>query len=553
MRNKFIHLEKLFALSLLMVGTCFYTQIRIANSATNQAALNSSAFIDASSNTSFNLSTNVGKGLLYPRMDLSTFTAFSGAPIGIPNSYPYYYDGFMVYNTASSGVAGVGSTEGTLCRGFWYYDNSTTSINQGTWRPFRPEMCSIVNPIVTTLNCSGATHLGTLTPGAAASGVSTQIPYTGGNGSGYPSGTPIASTGVTGLTATLQAGTLANGNGTLTYTITGTPSGAGTASFSISFGGHTCSFTREVTAVNPIVTNLNCGSSSFSPVTITQGEVYTGTLTIPYTGGNGDSYSQMSFTQNGLTFTLPAGTLATGADNLVYNITGTPMSSGMMSIPISFGSQSCSVSKTVSPSGNGGGTSMCMGDGTKVWASYNLGADPSLTDPNPPVITQEYHGNYYQWGRADVVANADTPPEAIAGWNTIAASNGAWNSGSEDIPVKTAIDPCPSGFRVPTQTEWAALVNNSTSNTIGTFNDSPTNFGAARQFTCPSNGNKLTLPAAGYRGNVGALSSRSNYGYYWSSTNVLSVAYNLQFSNGMVSAIDRENRIDGFSVRCIAE
>ncbi|CAA7196678.1 FISUMP domain-containing protein [Chryseobacterium potabilaquae] len=646
MRNKFIHLEKLFALSLLMVGTCFYAQIRIANSATNQAALSSSAFIDASSNTTFNLSTNVGKGLLYPRMDLSTFTAFSGAPIGIPNSYPYYYDGFMVYNTASSGVAGVGSTEGTLCQGFWYYQNSTTSINGGTWRPLRPDICAIVNPVVTTLNCSGATHLGTLTPGTAASGVSTQIPYTGGNGSSYPSGAPIASTGVTGLTATLQAGTLANGNGALTYTITGTPSGAGTASFSISFGGHTCSFAREVNtsssltfdcnnavftpstitagtsysgtlkipytggdgvtsydnyeipgsthgltikrvagtlasgngtmeytvtgnsptsgnlsitvgfsgfnatctvtkeilvSPNPVVTNLNCGSSSFSPATITQGEAYTGILTIPYTGGNGASYPVDDKAVDGLNFHRAAGILSNGSGNLTYLVSGTPANSGAITIPISIGSTSCSVNKTVAF-----GNSVVMCDG-KRWMTHNLGGNTNL-DPDVPVAG--IHGSKYQWGRYTPIMdqNTDQNPAnssgAISGWNTTSAPNGAWGDS------KTSNDPCPSGFKVPTAGQWNVLGTCAHHSVMGSFFNSPNNYGSALVLT--SGSNKLTLPATGWRISSGALNDRGGSGHYWTSTFLATAASEFGFSGATITS-NAGLPIDGMAVRCIAE
>ncbi|MES2240755.1 MAG: DUF3500 domain-containing protein [Bacteroidota bacterium] len=72
------------------------------------------------------------------------------------------------------------------------------------------------------------------------------IPYTGGNSATYSAGTAIASTGVTGLTATLVSGTLADGSGTLTYTISGTPTSSGTASFVISFGGQTTTITLTV-------------------------------------------------------------------------------------------------------------------------------------------------------------------------------------------------------------------------------------------------------------------------------------------------------------------
>ena len=98
---------------------------------------------------------------------------------------------------------------------------------------------------ITAINCNSATNNGTLTSGTAASGVSSSVPYTGGNGGSY-NGQTVNSTGVPGLTATLTAGNFANGSGSLTYTITGTPSTAGTASFAISIGGQNCTFTITV-------------------------------------------------------------------------------------------------------------------------------------------------------------------------------------------------------------------------------------------------------------------------------------------------------------------
>ena len=99
--------------------------------------------------------------------------------------------------------------------------------------------------MITALNCSSATNNGTLTATTDASGVTSVISYTGGNG-GTHNGQVVTSTGVTGLTATLQASSFAKGNGSLTYTITGTPSNVGTASFVLNIGGKTCTLTRTV-------------------------------------------------------------------------------------------------------------------------------------------------------------------------------------------------------------------------------------------------------------------------------------------------------------------
>jgi hypothetical protein len=109
---------------------------------------------------------------------------------------------------------------------------------------------SNTTPGVSTLNCTSATFSAVAFPGVAYSGTAS-VPYTGGNALTYPAGTAISSTGVTGLTATLVAGTLANGNGNATYTIAGTPSAAGTASFAISLGGQNCSINLTIAVPYP--------------------------------------------------------------------------------------------------------------------------------------------------------------------------------------------------------------------------------------------------------------------------------------------------------------
>jgi hypothetical protein len=213
-------------------------------------------------------------------------------------------------------------------------------INSGT--PLAPIWPCIIGSnsttaVLTTLNCAGATHNGTLTSGTAASGVSSVIAYTGGNGGTYTTQT-ITSTGVTGLTATLTAGTLASGAGTVTYTITGTPAASGTASFAISLGGQSCTFTRTVAfPLAAVVITLDCAGATHNG-TLTSGTAASGVSTvISYTGGNGGIYATQtvnSYGVTGLTATLSAGTVANGIGTLTYTITGTPSTAGTAWFPI---------------------------------------------------------------------------------------------------------------------------------------------------------------------------------------------------------------------------
>lgn len=102
-----------------------------------------------------------------------------------------------------------------------------------------------------SLDCSNSTHNGILFEGLAASGVTSEIPYSDGDGDTH-NGQTVASTGLTGLTASVAAGTFADGSSTLTYTISGTPSASGTAYFALNIGGDTCTISRIVEEVPAI-------------------------------------------------------------------------------------------------------------------------------------------------------------------------------------------------------------------------------------------------------------------------------------------------------------
>ena len=106
---------------------------------------------------------------------------------------------------------------------------------------------SVIPATLGAINCGSTSFTGTLTSGIVASGVSASVPYTGGNAGAYAAQN-VSSTGVVGLTASLAAGMLANGAGSLSYTITGTPTSSGSASFAITLGGQSCLFKVSVVA-----------------------------------------------------------------------------------------------------------------------------------------------------------------------------------------------------------------------------------------------------------------------------------------------------------------
>lgn len=96
---------------------------------------------------------------------------------------------------------------------------------------------------VTSVDCESTTYTGNLTAGITASGVSCRIIYEGGSG-GFYGTQSVASTGVTGLTASIKSGSFEIGSGSVTFIVTGTPSSAGMATFTFTIGGQTC--TRSI-------------------------------------------------------------------------------------------------------------------------------------------------------------------------------------------------------------------------------------------------------------------------------------------------------------------
>ena len=334
------------------------------------------------------------------------------------------------------------------------------------------------NGSLTTLTCASSTDYGTLNDASAASGVSSTIPYTGGNG-GIHSGQTVTSTGVTGLTATLTAGSFASGSDSLTYTITGTPASDGTASFAIDIGGQTCTLTRTVDADGW----TTCGDD----------------VTFTYNGGS-----------------------------------------------VTYG--------TVSSS-----TGEC-------WLDRNLGASQVATAYNDYLA----YGDLFQWGRGDdghqsitwtnsttgsadngtTTTNSatDTPGDALFilegsspyDWRS-SANNSLWQG------VSGTNNPCPSDWRLPTETELEAERNNGGTGYWGT--------GSAQNNRTGAFNSVLKLPSAGR--NNGHTGSRvfagvGTNGYYITSTIDGNAAKGLEF-NVSTAFTWWYYKTGGYSVRCIKD
>ena len=361
---------------------------------------------------------STSKGLLAPRMTVTQ-----------RNEIVNPANGLIIFNTTSG------------CPNYY---------NNGNWR----EWCgSVVNPLISTLSCGIATVTGSLTSNQAANAVSVSTPYTGGNSAQYAAQS-VTSTGVLGLTAALSVGYLAAGLGNIMYTISGTPTASGTATFAITLGGQSCSITLSV--------------------------------------GVGLGQYQ-------------AGTVNCAAAAAVVDVTN--------------------------PSTG------------RIWMDRNLGATQvaiNSTDINS-------YGDLYQWGRradghqcrTSVITATLSSTDQPAHGNFIISPSGQqdWRSPQNNNlwqGVNGINNPCPSGYRIPTETELEAeRLSWSVNTSVGAF------------------ASPLKLPMAGYRSfSNGSFVQVGTYGYYWSSTVSNSYSQYLFFRSTDADVVDYVRAFGG-SVRCI--
>ncbi|HFK5564844.1 TPA: fimbrillin family protein [Elizabethkingia anophelis] len=192
-----------------------------------------------------------------------------------------------------------------------------------------------------------------------------------------------------------------------------------------------------------------------------------------------------------------------------------------------------------------------------IFMRHNLGANISL---NPDAPSVNIAGNYYQRGKKNPVATSSTPTGPISGWDSTVAPDNVWNSGTALVPVKTATDPCPTGWRVMSNEERWILVENTTYSYTG--NASTSNIGsAAAVFTSKFNTSvKITLPFTGYRDGgdghftrtaTGDGSSPLIDGSYWHADGR---GFSL-FNTTGISSWNALNTVAarGFPIRCVAE
>ncbi len=111
---------------------------------------------------------------------------------------------------------------------------------------------------IETLDCDNPIYINQPVSGFSYNDI-VKLNYTGGNGLPYTYSFSTPSYGITGLIATLQTGTLNNGDGQLSFQLMGTPQKdtTGFAFFAVNFNGYTCVCSIYVSNIAPTKVLLN--------------------------------------------------------------------------------------------------------------------------------------------------------------------------------------------------------------------------------------------------------------------------------------------------------
>ena len=194
----------------------------------------------------------------------------------------------------------------------------------------------------------------------------------------------------------------------------------------------------------------------------------------------------------------------------------------------------------------------------KIWMDRNLGATQVATSSTDHLA----YGSLYQWGRG-------SDGHQIIVWTSSTTSNGAEQNNV--TPSLSAIDapgngdfilapnspydwhspqnanlwqgvsgvnnPCPTGYRIPTDVEWDA---------------ERLSWGNSNQNAAGALASPLKLPMAGLRSSNGSLFDVGTFGRYWSSTVSSTNARRLDFNSSNANMSTR-NRASGLSVRCLKD
>ncbi|MCP4274761.1 MAG: hypothetical protein GY779_00195, partial [Gammaproteobacteria bacterium] len=240
--------------------------------------------------------------------------------------------------------------------------------------------------------------------------------------------------------------------------------------------------------------------------------------------------------------TLPAGACATY--HYTYSLTGaTPGTTYHFSVDVKEwvcpGDITTTIVDVESPVGSG-----------MIWMDRNLGASQAATSSTDAAS----YGDLYQWGRCadghEIRTSSTTTTQATTAepslgntWDGLFIiepnSPYDWLATQDDNlwqGVSGTNNPCPAGYRLPTEAELQALDDSFDPNTsVGAY------------------ASPVKMPLAGLRDyDDGSLYVVGSYGNYWSSS-VSGTSSSLLYFGDSDSDMSTDHRAFGFSVRCLKD
>jgi len=420
---------------------------------------------------------------------------------------------------------------------------------------------------VDSLLCDSAIVSQGLTVKTPSDGRTVTIPYTNGNSYDYPQ-KEFQSQGVSGLTLSLFKGRVNSGDGNITMELSGIPQDTGTALFFVDVATKSCSLKVYVDIAR--VDSILCDVPTISNQIVEGDSVNSISIQLSYLGGNGGYFFGDTIESTevlGMTAIIDSGYLGIGEDSIQINLKGVPMGNGIGYFPITIVGQICSLGIYVIDS-----STAYYPDGyvhcdplnptevvevlnpitNKIWMDRNLGASRMATSSNDA----QAYGDLFQWGRfadghqcrnsgtTSTLSSSPTPGNNL--FILTGSSPYDWLSTSDDNlwqGVSGVNNPCPGGYRLPTEAEWDAERLSWVQASINSTNTS------AGAFASP-----LKLPVSGNRSSSsGDPFNVGSYGVYWSSSvSAGSSARGLYFYSSL-AVLDSNNRAGGFAVRCLKD
>ena len=357
--------------------------------------------------------------------------------------------------------------------------------------------------------------------GGSVGGSATGGTWTGGAGTWTNATNPS--------TATYTAGASESGSITLTLTTSGGSFGTTTATKSITVNANpTASAGAALAAINQGATSAAMG-----------GSVGGGATGGTWTGGAGT----WTNATNASTATYTAGASETGSITLTLTTSGGSCGTTTATKTITVNAASGCGTVTFTYNGASVTYGTVTGANSKCWLDRNLGATQvatSSTDANA-------YGHLFQWGRGadghQIRTSGQTTGQSTSttpGSSFIIGSDNWYSGTNPDLlwqGVSGTNNPCPSGYRLPTEAEWEAertswVANNNATGAI----------------TSP-----LKLPVSGHRNfSAGLLVNDGVNGDYWSSTVSGTSSRGLYFNSSNAS-MNTDFRASGLAVRCLKD